>query len=32
MDAEWQFPYDFAAIDGNHLPIKCPSGGQEAMK
>ena len=32
MDAEWQFPYTFAAIDGSHLPIKCPSGGQETMK
>ena len=32
MDAEWQFPYTFAAIDGSHLPIKCPSGGQEAKK
>ena len=32
MDAEWQFLYAFAAIDGNHLPIKCPSGRQEAMK
>ena len=32
MDTEWQFPYAFAAIDGSYLPIKCPSGGQEAMK
>ena len=32
MDAEWQFPYAFAGIDGSHLPIKCPHGGQEAMK
>ena len=32
MNTEWQFPYAFAAIDGSHLPIKCPSGGQEAMK
>ena len=32
MDAEWQFPYTFAATDGSHLPIKCPSGGQEAKK
>ena len=32
MDAEWQFPYAFAAIDGSHLPIKCTSGAQEAMK
>ena len=32
MDDEWQFPCDFAAIDASHLPIKCHSGGQEAMK
>ena len=32
MDAEWEFPYNFAAIDGSHLPIKCHSGGQEVMK
>ena len=32
MDAEWKFPYAFAAIDGSNLPIKCPSGGQEVMK
>ena len=32
MDAEWQFPYAFVAIDGSHLPIKCSSGGQEAIK
>ena len=30
MDQEWQFPYAFAAVDGSHLPIKCPPGG--AMK
>ena len=28
----WQFPYAFAAIDGCHLPIKCPPGGREANK
>ena len=32
IDAEWQFPYAFAGTDGSHLPIKCPNGGQEAMK
>ena len=32
MDAEWQFPYAFAAIDGSHIPIKCPNGGAEAQK
>ena len=29
---EWQFPVAFAAIDGYHLPIKCPSGGAESAK
>lgn len=29
---EWQFPYAFAAIDGSHIPIKCPRGGAQAMK
>ena len=29
---EWQFPYAFAAIDGSHLPIKCPRGGAKARK
>ena len=29
---EWQFPYAFSAVDGSHLPIKCPNGGAEAMK
>ena len=32
MDAEWQFSYAFAAIDGSHLLIKFPIGGEEAMK
>ena len=32
MDSEWQFPYAFCAIDGSHLPIKCPHGGAEMMK
>ena len=32
IDAEWQFPYAFSGTDGSHLPIKCPNGGQEAMK
>ena len=33
MDAEWQFPYAFAAVDGSHIcRLKCPSGGQEVMK
>ena len=29
---EWQFHYAFAAVDGSHLPIKCPNGGAQAMK
>ena len=29
---EWQFPYAFAAIDGSHLPIRCPNGGAHSMK
>ena len=32
MDAVCQFPYAFSGIDGSHLPIKCPSGGQEVRK
>ncbi len=24
MDPEWQFPYAYAAIDGCHIPTKCP--------
>ena len=32
MECEWQFKYAFCAIDGSHLPIKCPPGGAEAMK
>ena len=32
MESEWQFPFVFSAIDGSHLPIKCPKGGSEAMK
>ena len=32
MNTEWQFPYAFNAIDGSHLPIKCPPGGALAMK
>ena len=29
---EWQFPYAFAAVDGSHIPIKCPKGGAQAIK
>ena len=28
----WQLPYSFGAIDGCHLPIKCPKGGLESAK
>jgi len=29
---EWQFANAFAAVDGSHLPIKCPNGGAQSMK
>ena len=32
FEQEWQFPCCFGAVDGSHLPIKCPKGGQEAQK
>ena len=32
MGQEWQFPYAYAAIDGYHIPIKCPAGGLESSK
>ena len=32
FDEEWQFPCCFGAVDGCHLPIKCPDGGLEACK
>jgi hypothetical protein len=34
LDTEefWQFPCCWAAVDGCHIPIKCPSGGLEASK
>ncbi len=32
MDSEWQFPYSFCAVDGCHLPMRCPRGGAEARK
>ena len=28
----WQFCYAFAAIDGCHIPIKCPPGGRKSNK
>ena len=27
----WQFPYCSAAIDGCHIPIKCPAGGLKSI-
>ena len=32
MESEWQFTFAFSAIDGSHLPMKCPPGGPEIMK
>lgn len=32
MESQWQFPYAFSAVDGCHLPIKCPPGGKESNK
>lgn len=32
MEERWQFPCCWAALDGCHIPIKCPAGGGEAAK
>lgn len=32
MEEIWQFPYCWAAIDGCHIPIKCPAGGLKSCK
>lgn len=32
MEELWQFPFSWSAIDGCHIPIKCPPGGAEACK
>lgn len=32
MEQFWQFPYCWAAVDGCHVPIKCPPGGPESRK
>ena len=31
-ESMWQFPGAFGGIDGCHIPIKCPHGGNEARK
>ena len=32
MEELWQFPCCWVALDGCHIPIKCPPGGLEACK
>lgn len=32
MEEFWQFPFCWAAIDGCHIPMKCPPGGLQACK
>ena len=32
VEEQWQFPFTWAAIDGCHIPMKCPPGGNEASK
>lgn len=32
FEQQWQFPCCFGAVDGCHLPIKCPNGGLESAK
>ena len=32
MNERWQFPFCWAAIDGCHIPIKCPPGGAASCK
>lgn len=32
MEELWQFPFSWAAVDGCHIPIKCPPGGNEACR
>ena len=32
MEEHWQFPCCWAAVDGCHIPIKCPAGGPEMCK
>ena len=32
MEEKWQFPSAFGGVDGCHIPMKCPSGGNEARE
>ena len=32
LEENWQFQFSWYAVDGCHIPIKCPSGGQEACR
>ncbi len=32
MEELWQFPFSWAAVDGCHIPMKCPPGGANARK
>ena len=32
MEELWQFPCSWSAVDGCHIPIKCPAGGPESCK
>ena len=32
MEEAWQFPCCWSAVDGCHIPIKCPPGGLESRK
>lgn len=32
MEIRWQFPCCLRAINGCHVPIKCPAGGRESNK
>ena len=32
MEELWHFPFSWAAVDGCHIPIKCPPGSQASRK
>ena len=32
MEDKWQFPSALGGVDGCHIPMKCPSSGNEARK